>query len=72
MGGLGIKKSLPKQFPETRLFWPDFWHHLISLLSKNFSDIFVELKLTNCKDQVINHSNIYLLIGFLGHQESIL
>ena len=46
-------------------------HHSISVLSKNFSNIFTEPKEKKYKDGTINLSNIYLLFDLFGRQKSI-
>ena len=46
----------------------DFQHHSISLLSKSFSNIiFVEPKVTNCKDKAINNANVYYYMNQATH-----
>ena len=52
----------------------DFGRNSNSLLSWNIfqkTSFFVKLKITNCTDQTINHSNIYLLFHLLRCQKSL-
>ena len=50
----------------------NFQQHLISLLSTSFPNIILtELKMKNCKDETISHSNISLLFDLLQCQISI-
>ena len=44
------------------IYISDFQHHSISLLSRSLSNIFMVLKITNCKDQTIIQIFIYYLI----------
>ena len=54
----------------------DYFHRLfpassISFSSKSFVNIFTEQKITNWKDDTINHSNIYFLFDLLWCQKGI-
>ena len=73
--GLKTSKQVPifgKCHNFENIFIEHFQHYSISLLSKSFSNIiFTEPQITNCEEQTINHSNIYLLFDLLGRRKSI-
>ena len=35
-------------------------------MEQKFCSFFMEPKITNCKDETVNHANIYLLLSYFG------